>query len=70
MLKIDNTGDIDPNGSYIETKVLSTFLLVKSWLSVGISTLNVSLCLFKFKSSILVSFTFVPRCSFAKFNSF
>ena len=70
ILPINNTGDINPNGSYIEAKVFSIFLLVKPWLSVGISTLNVSLCLSQLKPSILVSFAFVPRCSFAKFNSF
>ena len=70
ILPINNTRDINPNGSYIEAKVFSIFLLVKLWLSVGISTLNMSLCLSQFKPSILVSFAFVPRCSFAKFNSF
>ena len=61
---------MNPNGSHIEAKLFSIFLLVKRWLSVGISTLNVSLCLSQFKPSILVSFAFVPRCSFAKFNYF
>ena len=70
ILPINNTGDINPNGSYIEAKVFSIFLLVKRWLSVGISTLNVSLCLSQFKLSILVSFAFVPRCSFGRFDSF
>ena len=70
ILQINNTGDINPNGPYIEGKVLSIFLLIKSWLSLSISTLNVSLCLSQFKFSILVSFTFIPRGSFAKFNSF
>ena len=69
ILSVNNTGDVNPNGSYIEVKVLSTFLLVKRWFSVGISSLNVSLCLSQFKHSILVLFAFVPRCSFAKFNS-
>ena len=70
ILPISNTGDINPNGSYIEAKVFSIFLLIKRWLSVGISTLNMSLCLSQFKPSILVSFAFVPRYSFAKCNSF
>ena len=70
ILPINNTGDINLNGSYIEAKVFSILLLVKRWLSVGIPTLNVSLCLSEFKPSLLVSFAFVPRCSFAKFNSF
>ena len=70
ILPINNIGDINPNGLYIEAKVFSIFLLVKRWLSVGISTLNMSLCLSHFKPSILVSFAFVPRCSFAKCNSF
>ena len=61
---------MNPNGSHIEAKLFSIFLLVKRWLSVGISTLNVSLCLSQFKPSILVSFAFVPRYSFAKCNSF
>ena len=61
---------INPNGSYIEAKVFSIFLSVKRWLSVGISDLNVSLCVSQFNPSIFVSFAFVPRCSFAKFNSF
>ena len=43
ILPINNTGDINPNGSYIEAKISSVLLLVKRWLSVGISTLNVSL---------------------------
>ena len=70
ILPINNTGDINPNESHIEAKVFSIFLLVKRWFFVVISTLNVSLSLFQFKPSILVSFAFVPRCSFAKFNSF
>ena len=70
ILPTNNTSDINPNGSYVEAKVLSIFLLVKRWLSVGIFTLNVSLYLSQFKPSILVSFAFVPRCSFGKFHSF
>ena len=70
ILPTNNTSDINPNGSYVEAKVLSIFLLAKRWLSVGISTLNVSLCLSQFKLSILVSFAFVPRCSFGRFDSF
>ena len=70
ILPINNTGDINPSGSYIEAKIFSIFLLVMRWLSVSISTLIMSLCLSQFKSNILVSFAFVPRCSFAKFNSF
>ena len=70
ILTINNTCDINPNRPYIEAKAFSIFLSVKPWLSVGISTLNVSLCLSQFKPSILVSFAFVPRSSFAKFSSF
>ena len=70
ILTINNTCDINPNRPYIEAKAFSIFLSVKPWLSVGISTLNVSLYLSQFKPSILVSFAFVPRSSFAKFTSF
>ena len=77
ILPINNTDNKNPNGSYIEAKVLSTFLLVKHWLSVGINVANVltlemlrsltvSLCLSQFNPSILVSFAFVLKCSFAK----
>ena len=69
ILPINSTGDINPNVSRIQVKVLSTFILFKIWLSVDISTLNVSFCLSQFKPSILVSLAFVSRCSFAKFNS-
>ena len=74
-LAINNTGDINANGLYIEPlwffsyiKVLSTILFVKRWFSLGISTLNVFLCLSNFKPIIFVSFAFVPRCFFAKFS--
>ena len=72
ILTINNTCDINRRikRSYIEAKVFSIFLSVKPWLSAGISTLNVSLYLSQFKPSILVSFAFVPRSSFAKFTSF
>ena len=52
-----------------EARIISASLLVKRWLSVGISTLSVDLCLSHFKPSILGSFDFVLRCSFAKCNS-
>ena len=68
-LPINSIDDINSNGWYIEAKVLITFLLVKSWLSVSVSTLNMSLCLSQFKPSNLLSFAFVPKCSFAKFKS-
>ena len=70
ILPINSTDDINPNRTYIEAQVLGIFCLIKRWLSVDISTLNKSLCLSNFKPSILVSFPFVLRRSFAKFNSF
>ena len=70
ILPINNTDDMNPNGSHIEAELFSIFILVKRWFSVGISILNVSFCLSQFKPSIFVSFAFVRRCSFAKFNYF
>ena len=69
ILPINNTGDINPNGSHLEAKVLSTFLLIELRLSVSISNLIVSLCLSQFKSSFFASFDFVRRCYFEKNNS-
>ena len=66
ILPINNTGDINPNGSCLEANVLSKFLLIELGLSLSISNVMVSLCYSQFKSSILVSFDFVPRCSFEK----
>ena len=68
-LPINSTDDINPNRLHIDANVLSTFLLVKLWLSVSVSILNGSLCLSQFKPSSLLSFAFVPRCSFLKFES-
>ena len=59
ILQINKTGNINPDESYIEAKVLNIFLLVKHGLCVGFSTLNVSLCLSQFNSSIVDSFAFV-----------
>ena len=70
ILQINKTDNINPNGSYIEAKVLNLFLLVKHGLCIGFCTLNEFLCLSKFKPSIVVSFAFVPTCSFAKLNLF
>ena len=69
ILPINNTGDINPNGSYIETKVLSVFLLVKRWLSVGISTLNVSLFI-AVHTQYFSSIRFCFEMFFCKVNSF
>ena len=69
ILPINNTGDINPNGSYLEANVLSKFLVIELGLSLSISNMIVSLCYSQFKSSILVSFDFVSRCSFEKINS-